>query len=56
MQSDVKSRQAFVEMALISFPSTNGKNQIDVYLRKRGVPIGEQAQELMSSLGGEQET
>ncbi len=52
MQSDVKEPPSFRGDGTDKLSIHEWEEQIDVYLRKRGVPIGEQAQEIMSRLGG----
>ncbi len=52
MQSDVKEPPSFRGDGTYKLSIHEWEEQIDVYLRKRGVPIGEQAQEMMSRLLG----
>lgn len=52
MQSDVKEPPSFRGESTDKLSIHEWEEQIDLYLRKRGVPTGEQAQEIMSRLGG----
>ncbi|KAL1252258.1 hypothetical protein QQF64_020054 [Cirrhinus molitorella] len=52
MQCDVKEPPSFRGDGTDKLSIHEWEEQIDVYLRKRGVPTGEQAQEMMSRLGG----
>ncbi|KAL1268822.1 hypothetical protein QQF64_034185 [Cirrhinus molitorella] len=52
MQSDVKEPPSFRGDGTDKLSIHEWEEQIDVYLRKRGVPTGEQAQEMMSRLIG----
>lgn len=52
MQSDVKEPPSFRGDSTDKLSIHEWEEQIDLYLRKRGVPTGEQAQEIMSRLGG----
>ncbi|KAL1268812.1 hypothetical protein QQF64_034175 [Cirrhinus molitorella] len=52
MQSDVKEPPSFRGDGTDKLSIHESEGQIDVYLRKRGVPTGEHAQEMMSRLGG----
>lgn len=52
MQSNMKEPPSFRGDGTDKLSIHEWEEQIDVYLRKRGVPKGEQAQEMMSRLGG----
>lgn len=52
MQTDVKELPSFRGDGTDKLSIHEWEEQIDVYLRKRGVPTREQAQEMMSRLGG----
>lgn len=52
MHSDVKEPPSFRGDGTDKLSIHEWEEQIDVYLRKRGVPKGEQAQEMISRLGG----
>lgn len=52
MQPDVKEPPSFCGDSTDKLSIHEWEEQIDIYLIKRGVPTGEQAQEIMSRLGG----
>lgn len=52
MQSDVKGPPSFRGDSTDKLSFHKWEEQIDIYLRKRGVPTGEQAQKIMSKLRG----